>query len=168
LLSQGTAGEDDRETFTAAATVLNQPFYQVSEPIRALGRRTNDGFAGSTMVQYKPMEDYALTKKGVWRVKSSSPSAAPPLPFFVHINFPKFNPATVFIDNGPVVKEDGSDTRAWKAPDDVVKALGPGLDRLLWFETHWAACALEGKSISWNGQTGICGKVKDYWRAIHS
>ncbi|GAB1203406.1 hypothetical protein APSETT445_002041 [Aspergillus pseudonomiae] len=101
LLSQGAAGEGDKETFLAAATVLDEPFYQVSEPIRALGRHTNDGFAGSTMVQYSPMEDYALTKKGEWRIKGAR--VPPPKPFFVHINFPKFNPATVFAENGPML-----------------------------------------------------------------
>ncbi|RAQ55241.1 hypothetical protein AFGD_010424 [Aspergillus flavus] len=164
LLSQGAAGEGDKETFIAAAMVFNEPFYQVSEPIRALGRHTNDGFAGSTMVQYSPMEDYALTKKGEWRIKGASVPA--PKPFFVHINFPKFNPATVFSDNGPVVKEDGSYTLAWTAPDDVIDSFEPDLQRQLWKEIRWTACALEGKSISWKGQTGICEKVEDYWNTI--
>ncbi|OGM42166.1 hypothetical protein ABOM_009159 [Aspergillus bombycis] len=164
LLSQGAAGEGDKETFLAAATVLNEPFYQVSEPIRALGRHTNDGFAGSTMVQYSPMEDYALTTKGEWRIKGAS--VPPPKPFFVHINFPKFNPATVFSDNGPVMKEDGSYTLAWTAPEEVIESFGPDLQRRLWGEIRWTACALEGKSISWKGQTGICEKVEDYWNTI--
>ncbi|KNG86077.1 alpha-1,2-mannosyltransferase (Mnn2) [Aspergillus nomiae NRRL 13137] len=164
LLSQGAAGEGDKETFLAAATVLDEPFYQVSEPIRALGRHTNDGFAGSTMVQYSPMEDYALTKKGEWRIKGAR--VPPPKPFFVHINFPKFNPATVFAENGPVLKEDGSYTLAWTAPEEVIESFGPDLQRRLWGEIRWTACALEGKSISWKGQTGICEKVDDYWNTI--
>ncbi|KAE8351722.1 mannosyltransferase putative-domain-containing protein [Aspergillus coremiiformis] len=164
LLSQGAPGEGDKETFLAAATVLNEPFYQVSEPIRALGRHTNDGFAGSTMVQYSPMEDYALTQKGEWRIKDASAAPAPS-PFFVHINFPKFNPATVFSENGPVVKEDGSYTLAWTAPEEVIESFGPGVQRQLWSEIRWTACALEGKSLSWKGQTGICEKVAHYWNA---
>ncbi|KAF7596449.1 hypothetical protein BBP40_001756 [Aspergillus hancockii] len=165
LLSQGAAGEGDKETFLASATVLNEPFYQVSEPIRALGRHKNNGFAGSTMVQYNPMEDHALTEKGEWRIKGSKAPA--PGPFFVHINFPKFNPATVFEDNGPVVKEDGSYTRAWTAPEDVIESFGVDLERRLWGEIRWTACTLEGKSISWKGQTGICEKVEDYWGNIY-
>ncbi|KAB8232799.1 hypothetical protein ETB97_000157 [Aspergillus alliaceus] len=164
LLSQGAAGEGDKETFIAAATVFDEPFYQVSEPIRALGRHTNDGFAGSTMVQYSPIQDYALTTKGEWRIKGST--AAAPSPFFVHINFPKFNPATVFSDNGPVVKEDGSYTLAWTAPEEVIESLGPDFQRKLWLEIRWTACALEGKCLSWKGQTGICEKVEDYWNTI--
>ncbi|KAE8152682.1 mannosyltransferase putative-domain-containing protein, partial [Aspergillus avenaceus] len=165
LLSQGAAGEGDKETFIAAATVFNEPFYQVSEGIRALGRHTNDGFAGSTMVQYNPMEDYALTKKGEWRIKGSSAPA--PKPFFVHINFPKFNPATVFTENGPVMREDGSYTRAWTAPEDVIEAFGTDLEYYLWKEIRWTACTLEGKSITWKDQSGICDRVEDYWRTIY-
>ncbi|KAE8371209.1 mannosyltransferase putative-domain-containing protein [Aspergillus bertholletiae] len=166
LLSQGAAGEGDKETFLAAATVFDEPFYQVSEPLRALGRHTNDGFSGSTMVQYSPMEDYALTSNGEWRIKGAD--VDPPSPFFVHINFPKFNPATVFSENGPVVKEDGSYTLAWTAPEDVLQSFGPHLQRQLWHEIRWTACALEGKSISWKGQTGICDKVEDYWNTVFS
>ncbi|PWY70543.1 nucleotide-diphospho-sugar transferase [Aspergillus eucalypticola CBS 122712] len=165
LLSQGAAGEGDKETFVAAAIVLNEPFYQVSEPIRAVGRGTPDGFAGSTMVQYNPIEDYALTKKGEWRIRGAA--VPPPHPFFVHVNFPKFNPATVFNDNGPVVDERGRYTRAWTAPDDVVEAFG-GIktEKAYWKEILWTACALEGKSISWKGRDDICSKTTDYWSTI--
>ncbi|OJZ87635.1 glycosyltransferase family 71 protein [Aspergillus luchuensis CBS 106.47] len=165
LLSQGAAGEGDKETFIAAAIALNEPFYQVSEPIRAVGRGTPDGFAGSTMVQYNPIEDYALTKKGEWRVRGAS--VPPPHPFFVHVNFPKFNPATVFHDNGPVVDENGRYTRAWTAPDDVVEAFGgKKTEKAYWREILWTACALEGKSISWKGRDDICSKTADYWSSV--
>ncbi|GLA24947.1 mannosyltransferase [Aspergillus niger] len=165
LLSQGAAGEGDKETFIAAATALNEPFYQVSEPIRAVGRGTPDGFAGSTMVQYNPIEDYALTKKGEWRIRGAS--VPPPHPFFVHVNFPKFNPATVFHDNGPVVDEKGRYTRAWTAPDDVVEAFGgKKTEKAYWREILWTACALEGKCISWKGRDDICSKTADYWSTV--
>ncbi|RAL04037.1 alpha-mannosyltransferase [Aspergillus ibericus CBS 121593] len=165
LLSQGAAGEGDKETFLAAAIALNEPFYQVSEPIRAVGRGTPDGFAGSTMVQYNPIEDYILTKKGEWRIKGSS--VPPPQPFFVHVNFPKFNPATVFTDGGPVVDERGKYTRAWTAPEDVVDAFGgKTTEKAYWKEILWTACALEGKSLSWKGRTDICSKTADYWSTI--
>ncbi|PWY87228.1 nucleotide-diphospho-sugar transferase [Aspergillus sclerotioniger CBS 115572] len=165
LLSQGAAGEGDKETFIAAAIALNEPFYQVSEPIRAVGRGTPDGFAGSTMVQYNPIEDYILTKKGEWRIKSAT--VPPSQPFFVHVNFPKFNPATVFTENGPVVDERGRYTRAWTAPEDVVEAFGgKKTEKAYWKEILWTACALEGKSLSWKGRTDICSKTADYWSSI--
>jgi alpha 1,2-mannosyltransferase len=161
LLSQGAAGEGDKETFLAAATVLNEPFYQVSEPIRAVGRHKADGFSGSTMVQYNPIEDYALTRKGEWRIRGSAAPA--PSPFIIHANFPKFNPATIFHENGPVIKEDGSYTRAWLAPEDVIEASGTDVERHFWEEIRWTACALEGKTTSWEGKKGICDRTVEYW-----
>ena len=97
LLSQGAPGEGDKETFLAAATVLNESFYQVSGPIRAIGHSSNGGIAGSAMVQFDPSDDYALTRKGEWRVNGSTASS--PRPFFIHANFPKFNPATILRSN---------------------------------------------------------------------
>ncbi|PYH96822.1 nucleotide-diphospho-sugar transferase [Aspergillus ellipticus CBS 707.79] len=167
LLSQGAAGEGDKETFVAAATTLREPFYQVSEPIRAVGRGTPDGFAGSTMIQYDPIEDYILTKKGEWRIKGAS--VPPPRPFFVHVNFPKFNPATVFTEGAPnpVVDERGRYTRAWTSPDDVVEAFGGvDMEKTYWTEILWTACALEGKIISWRGKDDVCSKTADYWHTI--
>ncbi|OJK04090.1 hypothetical protein ASPACDRAFT_57427 [Aspergillus aculeatus ATCC 16872] len=167
LLSQGAAGEGDKETFLAAANALDEPFYQVSEPIRAVGRRTPDGFAGSTMVQYSPMEDYALTKKGIWRVKGVT--APTPSPFFVHVNYPKFNPATIFAENGvtnPVIDERGQYTLAWTAPEEVVASFGDNFQHMFWEDIHWTACVLEGKILSWKGKTGICQQTRDYWNSV--
>lgn len=161
LLSQGAAGEGDKETFLAAATALNKPFYQVRQSIRALGRHTLDGFAGSTMIQYNPIDDYALMTK-----KKKIGEITAPVPFCVHANYPKFNPATIFKVNSPVIKEDGTYTRAWTAPEDVVESFGTDLERQLWAEIRWTACTLEERLISWRGQTGICDRVEDYYNAI--
>lgn len=161
ILSQGASGEGDKETFLAAATALKQPFYQVRQSIRALGRHTRNGFAGSTMIQYNPIDDYLLMTK-----KKKIGETTAPAPFFVHANYPKFNPATIFRVIGPVMKEDGSYTRAWTAPEDVVESFGTDLERQYWAEIRWTGCKLEGKLIGWRGQTGICGRVEDYYNII--
>lgn len=166
LLSQGAPGEGDKETFLAAATVMNEPFYQVSEPIRAIGHRTEGGLAGSAMVQFNPTEDYALTQKGEWRVNGST--APSPHAFFIHANFPKFNPATVFTKQfvNPAFEDDGNYTRAWTIPEDTIQAFGFDAERQFWKEIMWTACELETKFRSWKGKTGICDGVKKYWNAI--
>lgn len=166
LLSQGAPGEGDKETFLAAAIALDKPFYQVSEPICAIGHGTAGGLAGSAMVQFDPSEDYALTQKGEWRVNGSTAPA--PRPFFVHANFPKFNPATVFTKQyvNPAFEDDGKTyTRAWTIPGPVIEALGD-TEKHFWEEIMWTACELETKFRSWKDQTGICQGVKDYWNAI--
>ena len=169
LLSQGAAGEGDKETFIAAATAMGEPFYQVSESICALGHPKPGGMAGSAMAQFNPMQDYALTSQGKSRVRGDNAPA--PDVFFIHANFPKFNPATVF-DMGHEVKpgflEDGSYTRAWTIPEEVIAKFSANVDieKEFWREILWTGCGLEDKFVSWEGRTGICDGVRRYWNNI--
>ncbi|PWY82985.1 nucleotide-diphospho-sugar transferase [Aspergillus heteromorphus CBS 117.55] len=166
LLSQGAAGEGDKETFIAAASRLQESYYQVSEPICAIGHGTEGGLAGSAMVQFDPMQDFALTRKGEWRVHGSTAPA--PRAFFVHANYPKFNPATVFEKQAvnPAYADDGSYTRAWTIPEDVIKAFGSDVEKGFWEEILWTACELEDKFGTWKDERGVCLGVKNYWNAM--
>ncbi|KAJ5554633.1 hypothetical protein N7513_004592 [Penicillium frequentans] len=169
LLSQGAAGEGDKETFVAAANAMNEQFYQVSESICALGHRKEGGMAGSAMAQFNPMQDYALTSKGSWRVRGDDAPA--PDVFFIHANFPKFNPATVFEKHevNPAFLDDGTYTRAWTIPEDVVGRFSAKVDieKEFWREILWTACELEHKFVSWDNYRGICAGVKDYWHNVY-
>ncbi|KAJ5166378.1 Alpha-mannosyltransferase [Penicillium canariense] len=170
LLSQGAAGEGDKETFLAAATAMQEPFYQVSEPIVALGHRKDKGggFAGSAMAQFNPVQDYALIQAGKARVRGDD--APPPDVFVIHANFPKFNPATVFEKHevNPTFTDDGAYTRAWTIPEEVVRRFSErgDVEMAFWKEVKWTACELEDKFVSWKGYTGICERVSDYWRNV--
>ena len=163
LLSQGAAGEGDKETFVSAAETVGEPFYQVSEPLRALGHPTEKGLAGSAMVQFDPAEDYNLTQQGEWRVAGNS-KAPSPRPVFIHANFPKFNPATVFTEQSvnPAFADDGSFTRAWTVPEDTIPLLND-VEREFWREIMWTACELEDKFNTWADYEGICADVMEYW-----
>lgn len=168
LLSQGAAGEGDKETFLAAAMATGEPFYQVSESICALGHGTKGGLAGSAMAQFDPIQDFALTKRGVWRVRGHQAPA--PDVFFIHANFPKFNPATIFEHHevNPAFTDEGEYTRAWTTPEDVVAGFSKkgDVERLFWREILWTACELEDRFESWAGYQGICEGVRDYWRVV--
>ncbi|KAJ5297825.1 hypothetical protein N7508_008074 [Penicillium antarcticum] len=168
LLSQGAAGEGDKETFLAAASVMQEHFYQVSERICALGHGTDGGMAGSAMAQFNPIQDFALTSQGKWRVRGDEAQA--PSVFFIHANFPKFNPATVFDDGAvnPAFADDGSYTRAWTIPESVVKDFSSKADveKIFWQEILWTACELEDKFSTWRDHVDICAAVKDYWGAV--
>lgn len=170
LLSQGAAGEGDKETFLAAATAMQEAFYQVSEPIVALGHRKDKGggFAGSAMAQFNPTQDYALVQAGKARVRGDD--APPPDVFFIHANFPKFNPATVFEQHevNPAFTDEGEYTRAWTIPEEVVGKFSENddVEKAFWKEVKWTACELEEKFVTWQGYTGICDRVSDYWRNI--
>lgn len=166
LLSQGAAGEGDKETFINAAMALNEPFYQVSEPICAMGHRTEGGLAGSAMLQFDPIEDYQMAQKKDGRAKGSSTAA--PRAFFIHANFPKFNPATVFSKQAvnPAFNDDGTYTRAWTIPEDKIKAFGADVEKQFWAEILWTGCELENKFGSWANRTDICSGVTKYWTAM--
>lgn len=167
LLSQGGPGEGDKETFLAAASVMNETFYATSESVQPIGHVKNDGgIDGSAMVQYDPVQDYALTQKGLWRVKDNS-IAEPPRPFFVHAHFPKFNPATIFRQGGPTKDSNGKDRLAWTDQKRTIKAFGIDLERIFWEEIKWTACKLEHKFKSWQEIQDVCKNASTYWENIY-
>ncbi|KAL4872039.1 hypothetical protein BDV12DRAFT_162918 [Aspergillus spectabilis] len=167
LLSQGAAGEGDKETFVAAAIAVNEPYYQVTEGIVAMGHGTAGGLAGSAMVQFDPTEDYALQSNLIEHPKQETHS---PRAFFIHANFPKFDPATIFEPHevNPAFADDGSYTRAWTVPENVIETFGSDVEKHYWREILWTACELEDKFQSWGGRKGVCKGVKEYWGAIYA
>ena len=166
LQSQGAPGEGDKETFAAAADALDETYYAVSERVQPVGALKDDGgIAGSGMVQHDSKEDYILTKQGLWRVKDPS-VAKSPRAFFVHVNFPKFNPSTIFHDGGPTKDANGNDRRAWTAPSETIEAFGMDLEMYFWEEIKWTGCELEHKFRSWQGRNDICSNVKSYWNNV--
>ncbi|KAH3662306.1 hypothetical protein OGAPHI_005556 [Ogataea philodendri] len=58
LLSQGVAGEGDKDTFPAAATVLGKEFYQLKKNVGVNGFWRNGDYRGVGMLQYDPIRDY--------------------------------------------------------------------------------------------------------------
>ena len=167
LQSQGAPGEGDKETFVLAATALRKPFYQVSERVRPIGiPKLDGGVAGSAMIQYDPIEDYGLTQQGLWRIKNPK-VAESPRPFFVHANFPKFNPATIFHEGGPTQDPmSRSDRRAWTAGVETLAQFGFDIERSFWEEIRWTACQLEDTFRSWRKEFGICERVEVYWMNV--
>lgn len=170
LFSQGGPGEGDKETFIAAAKVMQEPYYQVSERIGAIGRRQEDGsMAGSAMVQYDPIEDYALTSNGKWRVKDDT-VAPQPKPIFIHANVPKFNPGTI-LDEGhpidPVRDGRGKWTRPWTIPENTVKSIGGfELEKQFWTEIKYVGCEYEDAFETWKEKDDICEKLTKYYETV--
>jgi alpha 1,2-mannosyltransferase len=120
------------------------------------------------MVQYDPREDYQLTQKDLWRVKDPS-VAPPPPPFFIHANFPKFNPATI-LDKHDVVDathdSKGNFTRPWSIPEETIKQIGEHVERQFWAEIIRVGCELEGKFEGWKNETGICDRLHKFWKVV--
>ena len=167
LLSQGSPGEGDKETFLAAAQALNQTFYTTSEPVQAIGNLKDDRtFDGSAMVQFDPVQDHNLTQHGLWRVKDPS-VATLPRPLFVHANFPKFNPATIFKPGGPARYANGTDRKSWTDGKEVIEAIGVDLEKHLWEEIKWTSCELENRFQTWHDKHDICHNATAHWNSLY-
>jgi alpha 1,2-mannosyltransferase len=132
-----------------------------------MGHGTAGGLAGSAMVQFDPTEDHALQSIPIEPPKQGGHS---PRPFFIHANFPKFDPATIFEPHevNPTFADDGSYTRAWTIPENVIENFGSDVEKNYWREILWTACELEDKFQSWSGRKDICKGVKEYWAAIYA
>jgi alpha 1,2-mannosyltransferase len=91
LQTQGGPGQEDKETFAAAALVMNESLYTVSYAPGHLGQPGN----GAVMLQGDPREDFDLNSAFNSPSSSSSSTnetaavALPnPAPFFIHAGWP--------------------------------------------------------------------------------
>ncbi|KAH8427253.1 alpha-mannosyltransferase [Aspergillus melleus] len=170
LLSQGAPGEGDKETFLQAASAVGEPFYAVSERVQAIGHpKEEGGIAGSAMAQSDPIADFAMTSQGKWRVKDPSVDR-PPRVFFIHANYPKFNPAENVFGNKwettPTLRPDGTDGRAWIVPEDALKRFGSDAERAYWEEIKWVSCNPEIEFKTWANKPETCENVVGYWHNV--
>lgn len=71
LLSQGGAGEGDKETFVAAANFYSLTYYQVyKKPDRAYGFYKNDEFVDTSIIQYNPIKDHSVLIEVLNKIKN--------------------------------------------------------------------------------------------------
>ena len=112
LLSQGGAGEGDKETFVAAANFYNKKYYQVyKKPERFFGWFNNvQNYEHSTIVQYDPLLDYEMLQQVHTQLRQDMESQGADFvydynkyysdvftpdvckPIFYHVHDPKLNP----------------------------------------------------------------------------
>ncbi|KAL4800570.1 mannosyltransferase putative-domain-containing protein [Aspergillus venezuelensis] len=164
LLDQGAPGTGDKDTFLHAATALNQPFYTVSERPVDLGNLTpwDDNTAiNAGWIQADPIQDYALTIAGKYRV--TDPTVAKALcAFFIHAGAPEFNPGYQLL--GEKLRGfDGERTRLWTYPAEAMRRLGFDAEKLFWEKTMKVACEMEEKFKTWRGRKRLCDKVRQHW-----
>ncbi len=169
LLSQGAPGEGDKETFLQAASALGEPFYAVSERVQAVGHPAPGGMSGSAMAQSDPIQDHDLVSKGLLRVVDPSVAEAPRI-FFIHANYPKFNPGgnvwgTEF-ETAPTVRPDGTLGRAWIFPEDVVQRFGYDAEKAYWEELKFISCDPGIEFQTWVSKVETCRKVEQYWGEV--
>jgi len=170
MQSQGAPGEGDKETFLWSAVVLSEPFYTVKTRVSALGYWTTAGdWRGSAMLQFDPTQDQQIFEPHLYEQSAKFDT---PRPFFVHANFPKFSPATIFREfsfgaSGPTRDADGTIRRVWHNNSDAATALfGFDLERRLWEEIRDIACEYEGTFSMWKGEKEICANATIFWQTL--
>ncbi|PLB47691.1 nucleotide-diphospho-sugar transferase [Aspergillus steynii IBT 23096] len=166
LLDQGAPGEGDKDTFIQAATALGEKFYTVSEPVVDLGHpdRWNQGIIGAAMLQADPMEDYALTRRGKWRVKDPEVAKAA-RGFFIHSYSPEFNAGGDLLGEKSRSK-DGNPTRLWTDSKEALERFGYDAEKVVWEEAKTVSCTLEHAFDAWKSKSGLCEGVQKHWDAV--
>ncbi|ODV95662.1 hypothetical protein PACTADRAFT_50356 [Pachysolen tannophilus NRRL Y-2460] len=94
LLTQGGAGEGDKETFIAAATVLNTPYYQTQKALKFFGYLNEKNEPQhKSLGQYDPVKSFHNYKK---MLSPGDSDYEEPKLIFMHINYPKLLPAWLY------------------------------------------------------------------------
>ncbi|RMZ78952.1 hypothetical protein DV737_g3668, partial [Chaetothyriales sp. CBS 132003] len=170
MQSQGAPGEGDKETFLWAAVALSEPFYFVRKAVQALGYFTTQGeWRGSAMLQFDPAHDF---KHSMEIMYGETTNLTEPRPFFIHANFPKFNPSTIFTDKsfgavGPTRDADGTMRRIWHESSAISTTFfGFDLERRLWEEIRDIGCKYETVFGIWHDVQDICKNATFYWQNV--
>ncbi|CAK7910808.1 alpha-1,2-mannosyltransferase Mnn2p [[Candida] anglica] len=170
LLSQGAAGEGDKETFIAAAHKLKLPYYQVQEFTREFGppSKNSNQHQFFAMGQYDPIVDFIqkenIKDKGI-RGSSTMNHYSDSEPvlatneydlgksnykyhlfkssqlFFLHANWPKLNPEELFLSNAYGRGPIQDGIRIRLYQNDVIKELnGYDFELQIMENLHWLYC----------------------------
>ncbi|RMZ68101.1 alpha-12-mannosyltransferase (Mnn2) [Pyrenophora seminiperda CCB06] len=141
LLSQGSPGAGDKETFVQAALAVGLPYYQVRTPPSALGRMVNGSYIGTGISQADPTLDYKyllplpnhIHKGDSWQDADlvNPGSKAPPRPkaLFLHQNNLKLDPARVLDDERTYDLDGTTPQRLWQNNANID---GIDIERVLW------------------------------------
>lgn len=168
LLSQGAMGEGDKETFVAAATVLNESAYYMNEGVRPGGYHGPNRFYGMTMLQGNPQDDY---EKNIIGSRKSV------RPLFMHNHMNKLDPMNLVIgqkDRYPGRGEDQKYRHRFFGPMKDLKNDfgGRDVEVEMWQESAWMVCDMKGKeNVSmqiWDTKyqpeqfTDVCSRIQDH------
>ena len=156
ILSQGAAGEGDKETFLAAAVVLEKPTYRVRHRLGTVGYREVDReFHGTAMVQYHPADDYASQdSSSVDRIR----------PLFLHANSPKMNIAHLLAAGKVYYQGTDDRLRLWGPKKAMSKMVGYDIEDIVWGEIVDMACKLDNILKDFRGAWQICERAQRHYR----
>jgi len=149
IIGQNAYGTGDKDTFQAAALVLNATYYKVKTPLQTLGYHDEKGeWMPMAIVQANPTIDQSRFGDGTDRTGfdyvfpddqftlQHLQTRVPPA--FLHAEKSKPNAGLKlweFRKTAPI--------RAYQPADQVMKAFGFDLERVIWDQMVWTACGEE-------------------------
>lgn len=162
LFTQGSAGEGDKETFIAAATVLKNKYYQVLHPFRFIGYHYQKKFNSKALGQADPVADYESYLKGTHLDDTNKLVEAQegniPKVMFMHLSYPKLIPFALLHDD-EIIKENNEHIRMYSS-----STLIGGYDfelRIFQMITGALCKRYDGPSLISERLIGL--KLKEYW-----
>lgn len=108
LLTQGSAGEGDKETFIAAAHVVGEPWFQTLKQFKWVGyvSQADDSFKAKSLGHYDPIQS----------LKSTGDIDL----VFMHLSYPKFYPDWLVNNHELIYTELGDHIRMYSSINDNV------------------------------------------------
>lgn len=157
LLSQGVMGQGDKETFMAAALVMNDGYYRVKTGVASVGRWDGREDRGSGMIQYHPLDDF--------QGQNVSDIEREATPMFLHANTPKMN-AGHLVDEGDLVSVKGEHLRLWGEQKLQIEIFGKDLEKSVWEILVQTGCELERILEEWKGRKDMCPRLQEHWKEV--
>ncbi|KAI3406037.2 hypothetical protein KGF56_001256 [Candida oxycetoniae] len=160
ILTQGSAGEGDKETFIAAATVMKEPWHQTLKQFQWVGyhSKATDSFTSKALGHFDPVQ------------ANDKPQPDNVDIVFMHLSYPKFYPNWLVDNNDLIYKDSDEHIRMYSAID---KNVGYDFDlRIFQFFTE-GICPNYYKSdgsaldsnVDLNKETSYMGNYLEYIRA---
>lgn len=162
LLSQGALGQGDKETFMAAALVLDEPFYRVKTGVKSVSRDDGYELKGSGMIQSHPADDLKYFETGNTSIANKQTSVRPA---FLHANTPKMN-AGHLVDEGDLLNYSNEPIRLWGSRQEQEEKLGHDAEKVIWELLVQTGCELAGVIREWQGRDKMCEKLEGHWQDL--
>ncbi|MBE3048096.1 hypothetical protein IMZ48_37430 [Candidatus Bathyarchaeota archaeon] len=146
LLTQGSHGEGDKETFLHAALALGKPFYNVRQDNGIIGRWINESLHTVGMVQHDPVDDLGLVKHkeshGGQAKKDRDDNDVLAKPLFIHHNLWKMDFFDLGDDLSPIhmLNEEGKLSRTWGDQFPLHKRAGFDIEKMMFRTLIDAKC----------------------------
>ena len=185
LLSQGSTGEGDKETWLAAVKVMGLDFFQVTEPPEHLGYKCGGTERSVATGQHDPYEDYLLVSNDYNRAsKVGWLKGTAPHILFIHGNLPKYDAPSVMGWSLPNWNDQlrcpdkrgnsrGKAHRMWGPKELTVRKFGWDVEKSVWDSMRWVGCTYPNAYTMWVNGTwhskpvdDTCGPIVDFYAEV--